>query len=110
MRRRPGYRWRTLAHRDGGASVEQRFKPAERVCFDELVVDDWLHIEQMDTRNWWMDLCGIRVSVYLPSNGKPSVLLELDDPERMGELRSYLPNALASRETQPEGDQHDDGD
>jgi len=41
--------------------------------FDELVVDDWLHIEQMDASVWWMRVGDVRLLVTLNSEGQRSV-------------------------------------
>lgn len=46
-RRKPGSRWRVLAH-DDGKRVELR----DRGVVDELVIDDWLHLEQLNARTW----------------------------------------------------------
>jgi hypothetical protein len=44
-----GARWRLLAHRaNGSLEIENDGQ------FDELVVDDWLHIEQMEPAVWWL--------------------------------------------------------
>lgn len=101
MKRKPGFAWRVLAHRVEGASVDVvseanhraserwwrkampgKARPtagreqviAEPSVFDELVVDDWFHIEQMDTRLWWMrignaDGKSLVVWVRIPSKG-----------------------------------------
>lgn len=61
----PGYRWRILAHhtkkrggKDPGYTGEQIDLRSDRlgdlVEFDELVIDDWFHLEQMNERHWWM--------------------------------------------------------
>jgi hypothetical protein len=65
----PGFSWRILAHKRanvGRATVgsyqtggqvdicSEQF--AEPVEFDELVIDNWLHIEQMGDRDWWIGL------------------------------------------------------
>lgn len=58
-RRLPGRRWRTLVHNTRtGESVEQRFDGPEGVEFDELVIDSWFHLEQMDTFCWWLGVGG----------------------------------------------------
>ena len=49
---RPGSTWRFLAWTKSGDPIERQSKGGE--TFDELVVDDWLHIEQMDRDTWWM--------------------------------------------------------
>jgi hypothetical protein len=43
----PGRRWRVRAYE--GSSV---FEMENKGTFDELVVDHWLHVEQMDERVW----------------------------------------------------------
>lgn len=42
---------------------------AEPVCFDELVVDDWFHIEQMSDRFWWMRVGDLNLNVYVRADG-----------------------------------------
>lgn len=41
----------------------------EPVCFDELVIDDWFHIEQMDKRFWWMAIGDLNINVHVRSDG-----------------------------------------
>ncbi|MGE6759175.1 hypothetical protein ACQKGO_14230 [Corallococcus interemptor] len=61
----PGRTWRVLAHEDAGP-VELK----NRGTFDELVVDDWFHMEQLDARAWWMKVGDMRVLVTLsPDTG-----------------------------------------
>ena len=64
-RRIPGYRWRTLAWHDDGEKIEQEYDGTEGVCFDELVVDEWFHIEQMDTRDWWMQVGDLHINIHI---------------------------------------------
>jgi hypothetical protein len=49
---KPGSRWRIKA---GGAFTEPliEMKADTGPVFDELVIDDWFHIEQMDADVWW---------------------------------------------------------
>lgn len=42
---------------------------AEPVCFDELVIDDWFHIEQMDKRLWWMRVGDLNINIHVRSDG-----------------------------------------
>lgn len=56
-----GDRWRILAHyrtakQRKGKEYPFTFEAQDEGGFDELVVDDWLHIEQMDNAVWWMRL------------------------------------------------------
>lgn len=74
----PGFRWRILAHEKGTASgrghytgpqkqIYAGWEPSPVIAsdverlhsaweFDELVIDHWLHLEQMDTRDWWIGI------------------------------------------------------
>jgi hypothetical protein len=47
-----GTTWRFLAWAKSGDPIDRASKDGE--VFDELVVDDWLHIEKMDRERWWM--------------------------------------------------------
>jgi hypothetical protein len=61
-------RWRFLAHRaDGDLELENEG------AFDELVVDDWLHLEKMDENVWWCRMGDARLTITLRS-GQPPVL------------------------------------
>lgn len=89
--RRAGAVWRLLVHRhetDGprsemAHSVQsdrvrgrddgqwQKTTVLDRTEFDELVVGQWLHIEQMDTGLWWMNIAGVTVHVKANRDGRP---------------------------------------
>lgn len=40
--------------------------------FDELVVGHWLHVEQMDSGYWWMNVGGVTVHVRADRDGRPT--------------------------------------
>lgn len=65
----PGSQWRVLAR--GPNDVPIRI-PTQG-CFDELVVDHWLHIEQMDAFTWWVRLGDARLTTLIDSNGRVTV-------------------------------------
>ncbi len=89
----PGYQWRILAHVktrtdskgaytgervEWGASLTGR--PEE---FDELVIDDWLHLEQQTARDWWIGVGnqdGDRwmINVHVDATGAAKVMVEQD--------------------------------
>jgi len=78
---KPGYQWRFLAHRQDvphpiAISSEQYVAPVE---FDELVVDHWLHIEQMSERHWWMRVGNYRVEITIDGDGRPDVSFEHEE-------------------------------
>lgn len=61
----PGRKWRLLAQERGGRSVQVESAGQ----FDELVVDSWLHIEQMSPRHYWMRIGPLTVNVGLLPDG-----------------------------------------
>lgn len=63
----PGSRWRLSAYQKGG---RERVNLENAGVFDELVVDDWFHMEQMDTRAWWLRLGQSSVFVHIGTDGK----------------------------------------
>ena len=51
--------------------------------FDELVVDRWLHIEQMDSRAWWMQIGDHTLWVKVNADGTGVVtMIEKEDLKR----------------------------
>lgn len=64
----PGSRWRVLAHRGDGD-----FEVQNEGCFDELVVDQWLHVEQMDDRKWWIRVGEACVWATIADDGSVTV-------------------------------------
>lgn len=98
-KRRAGRRWRLLVHglpRKGEKmnhaahhvssfpmnrhpQIEERLHADDRsqyvelpdTEFDELVVDQWCHIEQMGNNYWWMNIGGVTLHVTADRDGKP---------------------------------------
>ena len=78
----PGSRWRILTHGRGAAFLNLTSGEAPSV-FDELVIDDWFHLEQMDGRRWWMavsDGQGGRhvLRIRIDRNGKAHITHEVE--------------------------------
>jgi len=89
---RAGSRWRLLVHemtgrsgygkshhvqsdqRDAVSSEHSTVKVLQDTEFDELVVGDWVHIEQMDTGRWWMNVAGVTLWVTADRDGKPTAV------------------------------------
>lgn len=67
----PGARWRILAH-EGAEPVQVE----NRGILDEVVVDDWMHLEQMDERQWWMRVGDARIWVTIEDDGTARVDVE----------------------------------
>lgn len=93
----PGFKWRILAHtrtaansRGGytGGMIDLRSDDPDRppTVFDELVIDNWLHLEQMNGRSWWIGLgtaedgIGYEWMIYvgIDRDGKATVHMEKD--------------------------------
>jgi hypothetical protein len=91
-RQRPGASWRFLAHRRPGSAItlnSTQFEPSE---FDELVVGDWLHLEQMDTRDWWMQVGPLTINIHIRADGKHDLIVE--DETQPGVLVRYRKGQL----------------
>ena len=82
MRLHPGRYWRVLSHRQGhGGHLDLR----DVGDFDELVVGDWFHLEQMDDRYWWMHVGETNFDIGIPEDiNKPITVYNR-------ELDLYLP-------------------
>jgi hypothetical protein len=55
--------------RRGDAKIELE----NQGVFDELVLDDWLHVEQMENAVWWLRVGDARLIVTL-QRGAPPIL------------------------------------
>lgn len=64
----PGRNWRAVA-RDGSRVL----KYGPEGVFDELGIDDWLHLEQMDERLWWIRVGDAEILVRVEDNGSATV-------------------------------------
>lgn len=60
----PGAEWR-LETREGDVKVAL----SNKGIFDELVVDHWLHMEQLSDRVWWMRVGDARLQVSIAPDG-----------------------------------------
>ena len=68
----PGRKWRLLAkERDRTPVVEIENKGV----FDELVVDQWLHIEQMSRSVWWMRLGDASINIRVKRDSSVELTL-----------------------------------
>jgi hypothetical protein len=81
QRKTPGSHWRVLAHARGGNG--KKFEMEDQGVFDELVIDRWFHIEQMDNRVWWMRVGNSEVGdwvlwVTIGKDGRAKVMVEQD--------------------------------
>lgn len=95
--RRPGGRWRLKVDewqgrrpgdRDGSYGVSHTVTPdaaapeptsewarvhrLPNTEFDELVIEKWLHVEQMNATDWWMNIAGIVIDITVDRDGRPT--------------------------------------
>ena len=65
--------WRLLAVEETGPVQLEN-----RGSLDELVLEEWLHLEQMDDHQWWMRLGDARVLAERDEHGVMQVSIERD--------------------------------
>jgi hypothetical protein len=105
MRKHPGRSWRILAwgkdpvHASSTpelrASLSKTCKslrenwlifdgpPWRNTVFDELVIDDWLHLEQMDTDLWWLNLGDRDLIVWIEVPKKGPIRIGVSDESKI---------------------------
>ena len=107
----PGFSWRILAHERTGEGAASRHPHTGKVLdlrygkrwlppadadtkqreyregfweFDELCIDDWFHLEQMDDRDWWLGIGNgddyWHINVHIDSAGNARVRVEKQSP------------------------------
>lgn len=74
---RAGSHWRVLVHQmlpkgRCGPSHEVSSESLPGTEFDELVIGQFLHLEQMDTGRWWMNVAGVTVWIEADPGGRPT--------------------------------------
>lgn len=76
----PGQSWRFLVRdwQDPNREVHH-LQGDGNTWFDELVVGDWLHIEWMHGRHWWMRLGDARILITIPDGKPPIIEIERDE-------------------------------
>lgn len=83
-RKKVGSSWRVLAHSIRGNHPSFDVGSADSECggrekrphseiFDELVIDGWFHLEQMEPRVWWLCIGKDMVMISIDRHGKPKL-------------------------------------
>lgn len=82
MRKTPGASWRVLAWKrqdgrkpslDNDHDFMENHEPItleDQGVFDELVIDDWLHLEAMDDRSWFLSVGERAFWIDIPKDPK----------------------------------------
>ena len=94
MTRAWGTKWRVLAWRKDGSKVDVQNDGQ----FDELVLEDVLHLEQMDNRNWWMRLGDAAIYIRVPAKGKPKIIIGFGDQAHPGNETDWEIRGLVEQE------------
>lgn len=69
-RRTPGRGWRASGDAEG---------------VDEIVVDDWLRLERMNKRDWFLLVGGLRIGIHVPVDPDEPVRAVVTEGENGGE-------------------------
>lgn len=72
---RPGSVWRLLSWTPKGTRYEYT-SSATGALFDELVVDGWLHVEQMGRDQWWLRVADRTIWVRVGKDGSAKITSE----------------------------------
>ena len=119
--RRPGSPWRILVHRYigkqpdgimydvshhvtnqasfGGRTSDSEWSRThliEGTEFDELVVGSWIHLEQMNTTGWWMNVGGVTINVSADRDGRPKTV-DVYGPDDWGPAEAGVRYSLTWR-------------
>jgi hypothetical protein len=89
MRRASGARWRVSAYAwnrqtrmfgnsfEAGSLVDtpddpwRTSVPTPDMEVDEVVIGRWLHLEQMNSRDWWLNVAGVVLNIRVDREGRP---------------------------------------
>lgn len=84
----PGTSWRILAQpvdNTEGRDIDIRSTDQPRsTILDEVVLDEWFHLEQMDDRSWWMRIGPYAVNVTVDKNGEVKSVMWEDEGHEDG--------------------------
>lgn len=67
---RIGSIWRTSADPKGYRGERMRAESNGSHVFDELVIDDWLHLEQLNHDTWWLRVGDMIIDVRIDPSRK----------------------------------------
>jgi hypothetical protein len=91
----PGYKWRFNA-----PTLGNRPKPAHndiqgdgKSIFDELVVDEWFHMERISQCMWWLRI-GDALNIHIGINKQGDLSVNIDDYDEKGEVANMLDDEI----------------
>lgn len=90
-----GYNWRFNAPSERPKSAFKDIQGDGKSFFDELVVDNWFHIEHMGDCTYWMRIGdALNIHVTVAEDGKCEI--RIDDYEGNGEVADMLSQDVLS--------------
>lgn len=95
----PGRSWRFQAWGVKGADRDPLIRLSSDEIegaseFDELVVGNWLHVEQMDHRFWWIRVGPMEINIRINTDGTYDTLVADITGERHDELLRWKDSKL----------------
>jgi hypothetical protein len=76
-----GKKWRIFAKSfDGRLTTSvNREQKENKEFFDELVIDNWMHLEWQEGNTWWMRLGPHAFHIKVNPGGEPDISVDLND-------------------------------
>jgi hypothetical protein len=99
-RHRPGSQWRVLLHTltdegECGSPIDIRSSQGSQPTeFDEVVIDEWLHLEQLDSRMWSLRLGPLLITTTVGERGQAREVYVEDDQGDSWQFRRDRAGAL----------------
>lgn len=91
----PGYEWRFNAPSNREKSAFRDVCSDGKSLFDELVVDNWFHIEHMGDGTYWMRIGNaLNIRVTITEDGECKI--QIDDYEDKGQVADMLTESVLS--------------
>jgi len=90
-----GYEWRFNAPSDREKSAFRDVRGDGKSFFDELVVDNWLHIEHMGDSTWWMRI-GDALNMHITITPEGKLNVQIEDYEDKGQVAEMLTESVLS--------------
>ena len=89
----PGYSWRFNAPSNREKSSFRNVEGDGHSYVDELVIDDWFHLEMMDHGSWWLRIGNnLNINISIDIDGNSSI--SIDDYNKRGEVAKMLSKEL----------------
>lgn len=90
---KPESKWRLQVNTPEGIQTTLHLNSSQHPnsVFDELVIDDWFHLEQMDEKDYWMRLGQLTIRIHLGEAGPDVSVCNETTEEEWGPIEADLP-------------------